>query len=192
MARVDPNTADLAKDDGAIETGRPTNDDREALDLVEKWTVEYWPELVAVAKRYRGRSTTAEDLAAESVATALSVAEKDPESLASIRSPLAWLTGITKNIGRQFIRKRTRRTQLLARRFPDVSQGIVPTVDPNRRKVAVLRAAERALPPKQLAIVRGILDGMADEELAQSLAVTKATVRWHRHKAIRTLTPLLQ
>lgn len=191
MARVEPNTADIGKDDGAIETGRPTDDDREALDLVEKWTVKYWPELVAVAKRYRGQSTTAEDLVAESVATALSVAEQDPELLASIRSPVSWLTGITKNIGRQFIRKRTRRTQLLARHFSDISPASVPTGDPDQRKVTALRAAERVLPPKQLAVVRGILlDGKSDDDLAKSLGVTNTTVRWHRHRAIQTLTPL--
>ena len=194
MARVQPNTAENGEDDGAL-GNRSTDhrEDREALDLVEKWTVEYWPELVASAEWYRGRSSTAEDLAAESVATALSVARKDPELVESIQAPRAWLTRIVKNIGRYSVRKRTRRTRLLVRYCSDVSLAIVPTVDPDRRKVAALRAAERALPPKQLAIVRGILlDGMPDDELAESLGVTRATVRWHRHKVVQVLRPLLR
>lgn len=167
--------------------------DRQTTVLVEEWMRKYWRPLVAIAMRFTGRSKTAEDLVAEAILTALSLANENREALESVKSPFAWLAGITKNIGLQATRKHRRRKELLARHLTEARHTIDPGTGSDWRVTAVLRTADEHASPQQIAIVRGtLLDGMSDAELAESLGVTKATVRWHRHKVVQTLQPLLR
>jgi len=98
-----------------------------------------------------------------------------------------WMYRILINRGLNARKSRAlRRTEMLP---DDVIGADAPDLAVERAEVrARFRSALASLPPKQRIVIELIeLDGFSRAEVADALAISDATVRWHVHDAWRTL-----
>jgi RNA polymerase sigma factor (sigma-70 family) len=150
---------------------------------LERWAKEHDRAMLAVAARYQGPSTTAEDIRQ---AALLSILQK-LEEIGEVLSPKGLLLGYVKNVGRNRRRKRERREAIL-QAFPfdrTLTAEEPPPRDP--RIDAVLSAIEH-LPAQQRRTLRHmVVDEMPDERIAKAMEVTAEAVRSSRFRAIQAL-----
>lgn len=158
------------------------------VELLTRLVMEQRDVMLKVARRYSGRTVTAEDIVQE----AFVVVCKNPHRLKEVESSGAWLVGVTRNLGRQAVRKRNRRGKLLR----DHCNQLVGTEDPepqiaDRRVEEVLRAAKRLPERQRLTLQYMLVKGISDDEIATALGVAEATVRSYRFRAIRELRQMM-
>lgn len=173
------------------EAGKLGND-RGAEAVVAEWAVRYRQMMVMAAMR-RGRDwNSAEDVAHAALLVALSIARRDPKTVAKVRDPCRWLVAITRRAERDSTRKDQWRRRILREGTEDIREILFPVPDPGWEvdwlSERVLDVAKEILPLRQLQIIRCTLDGMTDPEVAEALGISRATVRWHRSRAVQTLT----
>ena len=137
--------------------------------------------MLTVARRYAGRAVTEEDV----VQQASLIASQQPEKLEQVACARAWLAGITRNVGRQFERKRLRRRELFDEHcLQELHVAKAHEPDGDWRFEEVMEVVDR-LPAAQRAVMRCILmHSMTNYEIANKLEVTQLAVRLSRHRAI--------
>ena len=144
--------------------------------------------MLRAARGYEGRSTTAEDIVQEAFCRAV----RQYRTLRKQTAIGKWLVGITKRVGYQIARKRSRREQL-AERILELEPG---AVDPSRSepdpRAGLVMAAAESLPEAQREVLRlSLAEGMTVGEIAEALGRPKGTIRVYRHRAVCTLRKLL-
>ena len=174
----------------------PVVDDRELVDRVKQGDAaaydvlvrRHLPRATMVARRLLGNVEDAEDLVQEAFLRAL-------DRIASFdvtRAFAPWFFRLLINIG---INARKSR----ALRAAEPERGDVPSRGENPLEMAEreeLRerfiAALSALPPRQRLVVSMFeVDGLSTAEIAESLGISRETVRWHHHQARQALRQAL-
>ena len=159
--------------------------------MVGEWVDRHRDTLVMVAMRRVRDGDEAEDVVQDAAITAMALVRSDPERLREIDDPRGWLVGITLNIARNTWKTRCRREGIRRKRQSEIRDELFPVPDSEgdveRLTEWTLETAEAILRPKQLAIVRGMLHGKSDAELSREGQIARATVRWHRRRAVRCM-----
>lgn len=102
--------------------------------------------------------------------------------------PGPWLTGVARNVGRQFARKQARQEGYI-KRYLATAQTVVdgePDLDEKRRRDA-LREAIDQLPDVPRAIMRCRLRKMSVKETAKAVGCSEGTVKSCFHRTSRAL-----
>ena len=151
--------------------------------MVSEWIAEHWASMVIVANGFAGRATTADDIAQDAAVIALAQPE---DKVRAVIEPKGWLLGITKNVGRQLVRKRVRREVLLGKHQLEVGDMVdgASRVDEEAAKVAV---ALDALPARQQEVIRCMLRGLTDDEILEELGIQRGALWVYRHRAVARL-----
>ena len=155
---------------------------------LERWAKEHDRAMLAVAARYAGPSTTAEDIRQSAL---LAILQK-LEEIGEVASPKGLLLGYVKNVGRNRRRKRERREAIL-QAFP-IQHALVSDEPPPRDPLIdkVLQEVER-LPVRQRRTLRHmVVDEMPDDQIARVMQVKVEAVRSSRFRAIRALRDALE
>ena len=163
-----------------------------AAARLERWLIDHRPAMLAVARRYEGGATRADDIVQEAAVKALGLTDRVP----AVEHPRRWLRTITRHAGLRAATKRRRRAELLMHGLED------PTVELDREehgwknreshaslseRFGLVMDAVRSLRPAQREVVWLRLDGKEDSEIARVLKIKKATVRVRWHRAIKML-----
>ena len=148
---------------------------------LERWAKEHDRAMLAVAARYAGPSTTAEDIRQSAL---LAVLQK-LEEVGEVSSPKGLLLGYVKNVGRNHLRKRERRVAIL-QAFPHLHT--LAADDPRDPRIDSVLSAIEHLPAQQRRTLRHmVVDEMPDLEIAKAMEVTAEAVRSSRFRAIQAL-----
>lgn len=166
---------------------RLAGDREDGVNVATRWMDEHWDAMVQAARRYAGSgAATPEDIAKE----ALWVAYERRDRLVDTAGERAWLQAFVRNKGREAVRRRGRRGKRLPVEYVD-TEGDATSVecdDPRRERVL---EAVRRLPESQQEIVRLMVDGCCDDEIAASTGLKKGTLWVYRHRAIGKLKQML-
>ena len=122
---------------------------------------------------YTGDPEVARDAAAEAYARALAAAD-------SIRDPAAWIWRVAFRVATTEIRQRR-----------DIQSALEATYEIDDRSLEVLLALSKLSSRQRAAFVLFYLDDRTTEEIADLLAISKATVSVHLHRARRRLRLIL-
>ncbi len=172
----------VAEESALVE--RVQRGDSAAYDVLVR---RYIRRAFTVAFRLLGHREDAEDLVQETFMILL----RQIDSFELGRPFGPWMYRVLINRGLNARKARAlRRTEAL----PDDVMGVERTdLAVERAEVrARFRSALDALPPRQRIVIELIeLDGCTRGEVADALAISEATVRWHVHDAWRTLRRVL-
>ena len=159
--------------------------DHETEDvLAGEWLSGYRGRMLAVARRFAGRATTAEDI----VQQALQAAYNARGQLKKTSATGAWLVRITYSVGLRIRSKRARRQELLREHWLREGDSLEVAGSKADPRVAEVLEAMQGLPASQQEIVRCVLvDGLSDGEIAEKLGRPRGTVRVYKHRAVGTL-----
>jgi RNA polymerase sigma-70 factor, ECF subfamily len=158
--------------------------DSAAFDVLVR---RYIRRAFTVAFRLLGHREDAEDLVQETFMILL----RQIEDFELGRPFGPWMYRILINRGLNARKARARR---MTEALPDDVVGVeAPDLAVERAEVrARFRAALESLPPRQRIVIELIeLDGFTRGEVADALAISDGTVRWHVHDAWRTLRRVL-
>jgi RNA polymerase sigma factor (sigma-70 family) len=122
---------------------------------------------------YTGDRELASDAAAEAYARAVAAAD-------SIRDPAAWVWRVAFRVASAEIRQRR-----------DVQSAKEATYEIDDLALEVLLALSKLSPRQRAAFVLFYLDDRTTEEIAELLAMSRATVSVHLHRARRRLRSIL-
>ncbi len=122
---------------------------------------------------YTGNPELASDAAAESYARAVAAAD-------SIRDPAAWVWRVAFRVASAELRQRR-----------DVQPEKEATYEIDDRVLEVLLALSKLSPRQRAAFVLFYLDDRTTEEIAELLAMSRATVSVHLHRARGRLRSIL-
>jgi len=162
-----------------------------ALDaLMSHWIERHGQAVLAEARKWEGRATTAEDVFQETFLIACRKAGTREKPNATG----AWLRGIARNVGRRCVRKRAQRYRVLQEFFADQDQPWSfhgsASAGCDALMQSVLAAAE-TLSPKQKAIIHMFARGMSVAEIAGHLGISRAAVRQNKSRALSKIRELL-
>ncbi len=172
--------------------GRRRSDPPESVgdvpeDLVRSWEKRHRSRMLRVARRYEGRAVTAEDIVQEAFRQAVL-------KFHTLRRRAAvgkWLEEITRRVGQQIARKRSRRERRSEQMFEPDSGVVDPSRPEPDPRIELVMAAAESLPEAQREVILLSLVGMKVREIAVALGRPEGTVRVYRHRAVRTLKALL-
>ena len=162
--------------------------------LVAGWLVEYRRDMQAAARSFANVVHGTQDIVQKAAVVAL----KRHREAANVARPRAWLRRMTRNIGLQIVRKRSRRVELRDARWrqdPDLfKQSGENEVEvwlggssPDELRELVLDAA-RQLPEALRELVElTLIDGLTDEQIAERCGIVVTTVRGRRLRAVRAI-----
>ena len=157
------------------------------VEWIERWRGV----MLRVAIGYVDDPHAAEDIVQQASVAALEMAGRKPNVEGWVRDPRRWLTGITRNVARSHCRTQVRREVIRQRNEVDIRGELYPHTDDGGDTAWLCQrtvdTAERVLTDKQRRVVRGMLDGKTDDEIARAEGMARGTVRWHRHKAIQVI-----
>ena len=159
-------------------------------EVVRSWVRRYRNRMLRAARPYEGRAVTAEDIVQEAFRRAV-------QRFHTLRKQKAigkWLVGITRRVGQQIARKRSRRERLSEQDVPEPDWGVVnPSRSEPDPRVELVMAAAELLPEAQREVMRlSLVEGMTVGGIAEALGRPKGTVRVYRHRAVCTLKALLR
>ena len=157
--------------------GRAQGGDPEAFgDLVEA----AWRDLVALARATLASSNDAEDVVQEACVHAWN-------HLPALRDPAGFHAWLRRSVVRRCWRLARQR-----RREAELEAGMDPAIPPRESGIDAPRLM-RHLSPRQRAVTYlTVVEGCTDSEIARQLGLLPATVRVHRHLAMRKLRRLLR
>lgn len=158
-------------------------------EVVRSWVRQYRSRMLRAARGYEGRSTTGEDIVQEAFCRAV-------RQFHTLRTQTAigkWLEGITKRVGYQIVKKRSRRELLAEENIPELELGVVnPSRSEPDPRVGLVMATAESLPEAQREVLRlSLVEGMTVGEIAEALGRPEGTIRVYRHRAVCTLRKLL-
>jgi len=137
------------------------------------------PGLLAYLRRQVGRRGDAEELLQETFL----IAARQEDSLAAAGSPRAWLFGVARNLFREHVRRRTRRSTTTLCEEP-----ASPIADPVDERVDAMRSAIGRLPEAQREVIElRLSQELSYAEIAEALVIPIGTVRSRLHHAIAAL-----
>ena len=120
---------------------------------------------------------------------ALSEGRRDPDEIARIRKPFAWMLKITRNMALDVLETEARRRRLRRENGDEIREILFPEPDAGSerdpRADRVLEAAAGVLTTRQFEVFCLAWEGMNDKDIARDLGMKRNTVRWHRTEAIR-------
>ena len=159
---------------------------------LQSWTEQCWKRMVQVAMWAKLGPDSAEEVAQHALLVALTKARHDPDLIATVECPCAWLIGITKNVIRDRRRRELRRARIRRENVESICQVLFPQPDPDwdvdRLCERVLDVAETVLKGRRLEVVRcTIVSGMTDREIAEALGISRRAVRVHRRNTLQTI-----
>lgn len=179
MGRTGTTPAGSSSPEEAYEANDPT--------LARSWMKDHWAVMTAVAMRYAADTDEAEDIAQEAFWAAWCRRDRlqDPVKARS------WLLAFVRNKGLHAIRARQRRGDPVHLEYMnEVSlQRWLASLSSQGRRSMVL-AALGALPDTQAKLLRLILEGKTDTEVAGELGMKKSTLWVYKHRAIKKLREL--
>lgn len=160
-------------------------------EIVARWVAEHHGAMVRLAGSFADAVHGREDIVSRARAVAL---ERHVDAR-DVTDPLGWMLAITKSVGLQVVRKRDRRAEL--RRVGSLEgsglskssdedvfrKWLVAQVTDNRREqvLEIARGLPRAL--RQL-VHHMLIDGWADDEIADHHGITRSAVRRRRKRAV--------
>ena len=160
-------------------------------EIVGEWLVDCRDAMVAVGLRFLRDEELANEMAQGACLVALECVRDEPGLVEEVTKPCPWLAGITANVVRRWLRDRSLHARILEANALEIGEDPFSSDDwvwkANRPSELVLDAAPDVLTPRQMAVVRAVLDGKTDEEIAAELKMRPATVRSHRSSAARRL-----
>ena len=181
---------------GTASDDAPLVDDRELVDRVKQGDATAYDALVRrhlaratmIARRLLGNVQDAEDLVQEASIRALDRISTFDDS----RAFAPWFFRLLINTGLNARKAR-------ALRAAEPEQGDYPSRGANPLELAEhedlrerFQAALASLPPRQRLVVSMFeVDGLSTAEIADSLGISRETVRWHHHQARQTLRQAL-
>jgi len=181
---------------GTASDDAPLVDDRELVDRVKQGDATAYDALVRrhlaratmIARRLLGNVQDAEDLVQEAFIRALDRISTFDDS----RAFAPWFFRLLINTGLNARKAR-------ALRAAEPEQGDYPSRGANPLELAEhedlrerFQAALASLPPRQRLVVSMFeVDGLSTAEIADSLGISRETVRWHHHQARQTLRQAL-
>lgn len=164
--------------DGCLEAG-------EALAV--RWMAKHWDAMVDMANKWAGAcAITPEDIAQE----ALWAAYERRDRLVDPTGERAWLLAFVRNKAREAVKRNVRCGERLPGEYVDTYSDGDPVTNEDSRQERVLEVASR-LPCKQKEIVRLLLKGRSDDEIASALHLKKGTLWVYKHRAIQKLKEML-
>ena len=181
---------DLAMDDKTpgVAHGR----EAEAVDTwLHGLTEQCRERMVEVAMRENHGRDGAEGIAQRALVVALNKALQDPDLIATIDHPCAWLIAITRNVARDIRGRELRQARIRRENAERIREVLFPQSDHDwdvdRLCKRVLDMAASALNGRRFEVVRCMVDGMPDAEIAEMLGISRVTVRVHRRNALRVI-----
>jgi RNA polymerase sigma-70 factor (ECF subfamily) len=179
-----------------LSEGAAGADDRELIERVKRGDAAAYDILVrrhlaratAIARRLLGNIEDAEDLVQEAFVRALDrIGTFD-----ATRAFAPWFYRLLINAGLNARKAR-------ALRMPEPEQREAPSRGANPLELAERKeirerfaAALAMLPPRQRLVVAMFeVDGLSSAEIAESLGISRETVRWHHHQARQALRAAL-
>jgi RNA polymerase sigma-70 factor (ECF subfamily) len=181
---------------GTASDDAPLVDDRELVDRVKQGDVTAYDVLVRrhlaratiVARRLLGNVQDAEDLVQEAFIRALDRISTFDHS----RAFAPWFFRLLINTGLNARKARSLRAA-------EPERGDSPSRAANPLELAEsedlrerFQLALASLPPRQRLVVAMFeVDGLSTAEIAESLGISRETVRWHHHQARHTLRQAL-
>lgn len=174
----------------------PSHDDEKALigramlgeeEDFARLVTGYYDRIYRLAWRFAGRREDAEDIAQE-------VCIKLAQNLANYRfeAPFAvWLSRITMNTARDFLRSRTRRQNRETPLFDDM-EWEAPGENPEKAAMVRELLFQINLLPDGLkeAVILVYCEGMSHSEAGQALGCAESTISWRIHEARKQLKML--
>lgn len=158
---------------------------------VGEWARKYWEAMRRIATCVLEDRDAAEDVVQRAFMKALSKARRDPDEVAGVRKPQAWMVKITRNMASDVLKTDARRRLLRRENGDEIREILFPEPDAGSqrdpRAERVLEAAPKVLTTRQFEVFSLAWEGMKDEEVARELGMKRNTVRWHRMEAIRRL-----
>ena len=152
--------------------------------LLAGWTVEHQSAMLAVARKYADPSTTAEDIVQDAFLALL----RTGIELDDVASPRALLLAYTRKTGRNKMRSRRRRANILSENQEEVIRALWGDErPPDRRLETVLEALPNLPRGPRRTLWLMLVEDMADDGIAAELQVAVPTVRSHRSRAIQAL-----
>ena len=162
---------------------------------VVEWAERYRDAMQRIALDLMNDTDDAKGVVQRALVAAVTKMRRKPQAVKRIRNPGAWLARITRNVAYDTLRKRARRqriwrgneTEIRKRLFPEQDFGW----DVDRLSEVVAVAAESVLSGGQLRVVRGMLEGKTDAEIARTERMARGSVRRLRSEAVRALRVVL-
>jgi RNA polymerase sigma-70 factor (ECF subfamily) len=152
--------------------------DGPATDLTALYR-RFGPLVWAYLRRRMGGADEADDALQE---TFLAVA-RDPEAVATARSPRAWLLGVARNIARGRTRAAIRRRN---HPLPEDYPAAPPAAEDSRLE-DMRRAIDRLPEGQREVLALRLQQELSYEEIAEALDIPVGTVRSRLHHAVRRL-----
>lgn len=172
-------------------SGRPGPTVPGAEARVGEWEGKYREAMTMVATRILEDRHLGEDVVQRVFVTVLSEARRDPDKIAKIRKPRAWMLKFTTNMASDMSKTEARRHRIRRENGDEIREILFPEPDAgSERDPRVERVAEAApimLTKRQIEVFDLWREGMEDKEIARELGIGRGTVRWHRMEAIRRL-----
>ncbi|MYC00224.1 MAG: RNA polymerase sigma factor, partial [Gemmatimonadetes bacterium] len=178
----------------AEEGGGLVGQERDTGKPVAGWLVENRTDMEVAARPFADALHSTQDVVQKAALVALA----RHREAATVTRPRAWLRRMTRNIGLQIVRKRSRRAELRDARWRqspelfklfgdnDVEVWLRGSSQVEPREL-VLDAA-RQLPKALRELVElTLIDGLTDEEIAEHCGIAVTTVRGRRLRAIRAI-----
>lgn len=192
---------------GGLARARAVNSDRRAEEgsglvgqegdtgkLVAGWLVKYRTDMQVAARPFADGLHSTQDIVQEAAVVALA---RHCEA-ATVARPRAWLRRMTRHIGLQIVRKRSRRAELrdarwrqdpeLFKLFGDNDVEVWPRGSSLVESRELVLDVARQLPKALRELVElTLIDGLTDEEIAEQCGIAVTTVRGRRLRAVRAL-----
>lgn len=162
---------------------------------VGEWAEQYRDAMHRIALDVMDDADDAEDVVQRAVVAAVARMRRKPQAVKRVRNPGAWLARITRNAALDTLRKRVRRQRIWGGNEAEIRERLFPEQDSgwnvDRLCALVAVAGESVLSGGQLRVVRGMLEGKTDAEIARTESMARGSVRRLRSEAVRALRDVL-
>ena len=155
--------------------------------VAQRWMEAHWPAMTAAAVRYASDADEAEDIAQE----ALWAAWCRRDRLKDRVKARSWLLAFVRNKGLHAIRARQRRGDTV--HLEHSNEGSLQrwlAVSSSQGQRGKVLAALGVLPDTQAKLIRLLLEGNTDTEIADKMRMKKSTLWVYKHRAIKKLREL--
>ncbi len=152
---------------------------------VGEWAARYGDAMQRIALDVMHDPDDAKDVVQRALVAAVTRMRRKPQAVEPVWNPGGWLARITRNAALDTLRKRA---EIRERFFPEQEDF---GWDLDRLCERAAAAAESVLSAGQLRVVRGMLEGKTDDEIARTERMARGSVRRLRSEAVRALRDVL-
>ena len=163
---------------------------------VGEWAARYGDAMQRIALDVMHDPDDAKDVVQRALVTAATRMRRKPQAVEPVWNPGGWLARITRNAALDTLRKRARRQRIRRGNEAEIRERFFPEQedfgwDLDRLCERAAAAAESVLSAGQLRVVRGMLEGKTDDEIARTERMARGSVRRLRSEAVRALRDVL-